>query len=191
MVPPENDAELLEMRAMLADMRRQAQKKDWEFFAIAGNPKREGIGAEVSRAPRHGDGIISKHTKMHRDWSKDQGYQDVDWSKQAVHEKTAWYLGHREKTAGFMDWARRTSPLHSAYRRVGDAADQFMRSKSVSEPVMDAYITATRPLHNMMRTDVGLSKRLGIYAPPMGATKRTSRELSPEETAALYRELGL
>lgn len=75
---PEDDAELQEIRDVLAALRRKAQSRPWEFFAIIGNPEREGIGAEVSRS--RGSGIISKHIQLHRAWSKAQGYQDIDWS---------------------------------------------------------------------------------------------------------------
>jgi hypothetical protein len=163
---PSNDAELEAIRAILAELRQKAEDSPWEFFAIMGNPEREGIGAEVSRAPRHGEGIISQHAKMHRDWSGEQGYQDVDWS-----EKSAWYLGYREKTAARrMDkWMREAAEklldVPEAERMA--AAKQLMGRWRRPKNLLPAYRYIdpdTREILNVQKVRDGLDFRTEIQA---------------------------
>lgn len=75
---------LTKLRALLAQFREQADASGYHYFAVANDPNDPQAGAEVSGIVDHPDSVIRKHIKLHRDWSADNGHQDVTWDPTAL-----------------------------------------------------------------------------------------------------------
>jgi hypothetical protein len=90
---PDDHAALTKLRTLLAGFQTQADAAGLNYFLLAHDPTRAGVGAEVSAASAP-DSDVRKHQALHRELGEARGTNAVEWNP-------ADYAALAEKRAAF------------------------------------------------------------------------------------------